>query len=255
MLDDTNVDPAAAGQSTTNDPQPQGGQSEGTPSGTNDAPSNTPNNLKGKTSDDIVKMYGEAQSQIGKLSTELGDLRKFREQMNPVLEVIQEDRDIYDKLDNTLKKKAGVVVPDKPSGETVNTDNETRSVVESQIINQFIDRNGINTLDQETKGKVLSQVGKELINMYDLSGKATSSEVISKINLSTLDQKLQDALLLSKAKYGFKVDPAAEIGSISSGSLNTNSDKLSTDEAKVAKRMGVSEEDYIKNKKLLQVQE
>lgn len=247
MLDDNNADPQ--GQPAANDPQ--GGQSEVKPGNSNDAPSNIPDNLKGKTYEDIVKMYGEAQSQLGKVSGEVGELRKFREQMNPVLEVITEDKDVYDKIDTTLKKKAGVVVPEVTPDPTVEKIDETRSVVEGQIINQFADKNRLNGLDEDTRKKVFTGVGQELVRMYDPSGKLTTKEVLSKINLSTLPDALENALILVQHKAGIKIDPAAEIGSIPSGSVSTRVDKLTADEARVAKKMGLSEEEYLANKKAL----
>lgn len=249
MLDDTpNADPQ--GQSATNDPQ-KGGQSEGngaTPT-SNDAPLNTPDNIKGKSYEDLVKMYGEAQSQLGKMSGEVGQLRQFRDQMNPVLEVITEDREVYDKIDTNLKKKAGVVVPETSTPKTEEVD-DTRSTLENRIIREFFDKHGITTLEPEKRDKLGQAISKQLLNMYDPSGKLSANEIVSKIKLNDLSNSLEDAFILAKAKTGIEIDLAAEIGSMPSGSVNTKVDKLSPEEEKVAKKQGLTPEQYLESKKL-----
>lgn len=252
-------DPAAAGQSPANDPQ-QGGQSAGTAptSGApaSSAPSQIPENLQGKSTEELVKMYGELSQKMGEHSGELGTLRDYKNKMDTVLQVVYEDRNLYDSLDGALKKKAGVS-DTQPTGQpaTPQADNETREVVESQLINQFADKHGLNTVPAEKRRDLFAELGNELVDIYDPTRKKTPTEVIKSIPLKALPGALEKAMTLYKARAGgdsgLPTPSNGEIGSMSAGSIQSQTVSLTEAEKAAAKKMRISEDDYLVNKKAL----
>lgn len=259
MLDTPQVDPAVAGQSAGNDPQ--GGQSSGTPNPSPAAPSQptTPENLQGKSQDELVKMYGDLNKKLGEQGGELGNLRKYKQQMDAVLEVIAKDQPLYQNVETALKKAAGTVednagsVPTGQATPSSDGDAETRSVVEGQLINEFAKDNGLNGLTDTEKAQVFQAIGKELVEIYDPSGKKNPSEVIKSIPLPGLRKALDKSFVLVQAKAGVSVGSRAEIGGIPSapGGSNQNKGSLSPAELEVAKKQGVTPDEYLKNKQLL----
>ncbi len=234
---------------------PEGGKTEGQ----ENAPlQSVPKNLEGKSQNDLIKMYGELERKIGEQGTELGQKRQFEKEMGVVLQAIYANPDVKSGVEKEMQKILGV--EPKKNGETKG--DESREVLEGQIIGGFLERKGLYALPQEEQAQAVNGIARELREMLDPSGKKTNEQIGKEIDLRNLpvylekaytlanrDGEIQKAVKTGLAKAG--VGRAGIIGGIqSSGNVN-ESETLSEDERHVAKRLGISEEDYLKNKKKL----
>lgn len=250
MLENNPQADPESGQSVNNDPQ--GGQSSGNNQPSAAPSNNIPENLKGKSAEDLVKMYGEAERKLGQQGSEVGELRKYKEQMDVVLDTIYKNPDLYKSVESAMTKQNQPQQPAEQADQTNSADAETRQVVEGQIINQFADRAGLNDMSPEDKQKTFTGIANEIVDMYDPTRRSQPSEIIKKLPLSSLNKILDKAYTLYQKTSGVETNPRAEIGSVASGSLSSPQGKGLTEEEKsIARKQGVSEEDYLKNKTLL----
>lgn len=249
----------------TEDPQ---GQSQ-TPSSTSEVTAgekNTqnapkqdlPEKLQGKDAAEIAKMYAEAERKLGEAGNELGQHRKFQQEMAVVLQAINADSDLKASVEKQLRKMAGDE-PDKPEkniGERKSDD--TRKVVEAQVIQQFEQRVGLNALTFEEKEKVYKKIGDELLDILDPSGNKSYNEVLDSVDLSRLPRLLDKAYILAtqdsdtqkqidEAVARARENSEGMIGNIPSSGGNSTGQSLTADQQKVARRLGISDEDYLKS--------
>ena len=237
---------------------PEDGQTKGQ----ENAPlQSVPDNLKGKTTTDLVKMYGELEHKLGAQGTELGQARKFQEEMAIVLKAIEQDPDVKSGVEKNMRKVMGITEDSPKSGESKSssTDTETRRAVEGQIIREFEEKSGLNTLDQEKKAEVFKRIGDELSDMLNPGGNKSYSEVLDSVNLTKLPAMLEKAYFLADREGIVKKaaeegrakamqDRGGIIGNISSSSRQEGSDTLTSEERLVARKLGISDEDYLKSK-------
>ena len=210
-----------------------------------------PEKLQGKSDSELVKMYVELEKKIGEQGNELGQARKFQQDMALVLETIEANPNLKTEIQKELKKATGFKEPDvnKPSQDSTKTD-ETRRAVEAQIIKEFEGTHGLNSLNQEEKAKTYSKIGDELIDMFDPSGKKTTAQILDEIDLTKLPRMLEKAyFLVNRGEGENRAQKEGMIGSIPSSSSVSDSEGLNQDERKAAKRLGISEDDYLKQKK------
>ena len=261
-MDDTKTTVPPKGQTEetkTVPPTPEGGQ---TKEGQEKALSQSvPDNLKGKTSDDLIKMYGELEHKLGAQGTELGQARKFQEEMAVVLKAIYADDRTKQDVERNMRKVMGISEDSSnKNGETKNTQSdETRKAVEGQIIQDFEGKHGLDTLDPEKKQEVFKKIGDELAEMLDPGGNKTYAQLLDSINLTKLGNMLDKAYFLAdrdgivkKAAESGRMkaiqDRGGIIGNISSSGRSEGKNTLDAEEKLVAGRLGISEEDYLKSK-------
>ena len=234
-----------------------------------EAPSELPEKFKDKSPQEIAKMYVELEGKIGDQSKEVGDLRDYQRKMDSVLQAIWSDPNIYNQVDLQIKKISGVElpetkppdekkIPDKPEekkAELPQPDLDTRKALESQIINDFFRRYGIDQLEPEKRREAQVKLGTALAEMHDPGGKKPYPQIMSEISLQKLPRFLENAYLIANkdsltSQAAGKTDEGA-IGSIpSSASTTAESLTLSPAEREVAKKQGISEEKYLQRKKV-----
>ena len=242
---------------------PPGSESGETPE-KKEAPENkVPENLKGKEPGELVKMYGELERKLGEQGHELGEKRKFEQQMSLVLQAIYSDSEMTERVKAKIAELSG----QKPKGDTKETkietkDTETRQAVEAQLIREFENKTGLSNLDSEKRGEVNQKIGQELAEMLDPSGKKTYAEILDSIDLSRLPTYLDKAYKLAdldgeiqgvvqEASVKARQNSNAAIGNIPSGGISASDVTLTPAERETARKMGIPEEDYLKNKKEL----
>lgn len=237
---------------------PAKGQTETTPSGVNDGQVKDnaallPKNLEGKTTEEIFKMYSEAERKIGEMSAEVRQARETQAKYQPILDTIWENPDLFTAVESALQKNAT-----SPSGETKTqvqppVQDETRTATEGLIISRFEDRYGINKMADAERVELKQKIGQEIL---DLTGQS-----LSQLPLNRLETVLEKAYVLAnkdKLREAGKLEGLAEanennagaFGAIpSSSSDRTESVTLSAKEREVANKLGIGPEKYLEGKK------
>jgi len=254
------------GQTTTTDTVPDSSQAGQTTDIKADSNQSVPDNLKGKDSNDLIKMYGDLERKLGEQGAELGQKRKFEQEMGLVLQAIHADPNIKASVEKELKKIVGVKDPDNTAS-TSTTDSkpdkttvETRQAVESQILGKFEEKHGLDSLPADKKAEVYKKIGDELAEMLDPGGTKTYAQVLGSVNLMKLPGMLDKALFLAEkdqviakateeGRAKAQVSRAGAIGTIPSFGTSSGGDSLSADERDTAKKLGISEKDYLDSKK------
>ena len=259
MADDINKAPDEGQAKVTETPStPKDGQ-VGT--GETAPKQSVPEKLQGKSSEDLISMYGNLERKLGEQGHELGEYKKFRQDMDLVLNAIYADPDTKSLVEKNMRKLSGVD-QNSSNRDQPQVDprvSETRSAMEAQIINGFAAKNGLDSLPAEQRPEVFKKIGDELVDMLDPTGTKTYAQVLAGINLQKLPSLLEKAYYLAdkdgmidkataQARAKFQQNASAAIGSMSSAG-GSNEERLSPEERETAKKLGVSEADYIKYKK------
>jgi hypothetical protein len=244
---------------------PASGQAETKPQ---EAPSEVPEKFKGKSPQEIAKMYVELEGKIGDQSKEIGEAREYQRKMDAVLQAIWSDPNLYNQVDLQIKKISGVDVPDtkppevpkapeKPDekkDQVPQPDLDTRKAMESQIINDFFRRYGIDQMEPEKRRESQVKIGTALAEMLDPGGKKSYQQIMTEVSLQKLPRFLENAYIIANkdsltTQAVGKADEGA-IGSIpSSGSGVAETLTLSPEEREIAKKQGITEEKYLTRKK------
>jgi hypothetical protein len=227
-----------------------------------EAPSTSP--YAGKSTEDLVKMYTELEKKLGEQSGELGEHRKYRDQMDVVLRAIYSDTDLYNKVDTKIKEQQGITteVPKETKAPEVapTVDNDTRRAVENQIIADFERKYGLENLPPEKKREMHVKIGNALARLADPGGKKTYAEILNSISLQNLPSFLEDSYFIAnkselietaklEALTRNRENEGATIGSIPSSSGNSSSVELTPAERETAEKMRIPPDKYLERKK------
>jgi hypothetical protein len=220
--------------------------------------------FEGKSAEEISTAYkaleaklGEQSKEVGQTRTQLAEMSNTQQQLNYILQVIGSDPKLYQEVDKAVRKAANQQGAQTP---TSFTSDDTRTALESQIINDFSARKGIVNLPVEEQKQVHTKVGAILLDLLDPGGKQTVPQVLSNVSLQKLPRLLDYAYTIvanpamieqAKAQALAEKESAEQgaIGGIASGGDTTNEANLTREEREVAKKMGVSEEKWLEQKK------
>lgn len=261
IMADENQDPSKSGQSeetTQNDPD--SGQESGQSESKATEPSNIPENLAGKSVEDIVKMYGELERKLGEQSATVAEAKKLKKNQQLLADAIMSDPKLAQQVEGALRKKMGIESDDSGGDEddkkTDKSSEDLRRYSENKIISEFSDEFGLTELKSEEREKALKEVGQQLADLVDPTGKKSMSEVLSSVSLEKLPDLLRKSYFLTNMENIMSGDKSSlsnlsALGRISSagGSSDQESGGLTPEEKEVAKKLGVSEEKYLKRKK------
>jgi len=216
-----------------------------------------PKNLEGKTAEEILKMYSEAERKIGEQSGEVREARETVARWQPIIDTIWENPEIFQSLETALQKKSNPSdnTPKETPVQATPDQSETRTATEGLIISKFEDRYGIDKMPDSERVELKQKIGQEI---FDLTG-----QTISQLPLSKLETVLEKAFILAnkdKIREAGKLEGIAEsqgnyagmIGAIPSSSGQTESITLSQKEREVAQKLGISAEKYLERKKQAQ---
>ena len=226
------------------------------------------NKFAGKSPEELAKAYSELEKKLGDSSNELGELRKFREQMDVVLQAIWADQDVYNSVDKKIKEIRGVPVENGQTQTNVEgspqitspVDTDTRRALEAQIIDQFERRYGLDGLDPTKRREEHTKLGTALAEMLDPGGTKTYQEILNSVSLARLPKYLENAFFLAnrdeliekeklKALTQNRENEGAAIGSLPSSSGSASNLSLTAAEKEAASKMKISEDKYLERKK------
>ena len=212
---------------------------------------NTLTNGKFKSPEDLVKAYGELEKKLGEQGDEIRQSREFATVVQPLLEVVKNDPELFKQNDAKLRNEPTSDESDtKKEDKTTVQDVEVRGSLVDMAIAKFEQEHGIDKLSAEERKSIRQKIGDEV---YDLTGRK-----IDEVDLRRLSPILDKAYILAnkdnlvdKSKLEALVSANGEkegaIPGVPSSSEKTET-QLSPDEAKVAEKFGLTREEYISGK-------
>jgi len=209
----------------------------------------TPNKFEGKSTEEVIKAYEEAQKLIGSQGEKLGRTTKEKEELekeinklNYLAEVITNDPELYKQVEAKIKGTTEEK-PEQPD--------DVRQTITGNVIKEFEQKFGLDKLPDEKAQAIRTAIGQKVerltgrsINDVPLSQLAETLE--SGYTLATANDREEQARLKGIAEARENRD--AEFGSIPSSGVNATQVTLTPGEKEAARKLGISEEDYIKYK-------
>lgn len=211
--------------------------------------SQVPEKFKDKSPEEIVKAYDELSKTIGKQGEELGKTRKEKEELdkqinnlNKLVQIIESDPSLFAAVEAKIK---GTPAQEAPVRDDV------RESVTANVFKEFEKNFKIDILPDERAKDLRAKVGNEIMS---LTGKKIEDIPLSDLpillekgyRLATMDDKEEQARLQGMIEA--RQNKEGEFGSIPSSGVNAQQKSLTPDEQRVARRLGISDEDYLKYK-------
>jgi phage I-like protein len=277
MTDNTKTSvPSTEGQTQTE--QPSGGTEPGSgKKQDSEVPSQIPDNLKGKSEQELIQMYQGLEKKIGEQSEEVNQARKkvknaeeSEKNIQVLMSTLQSDEKLYKQVQQGINKYLYGDTEDTSSaegngdaGKTTRKQgkvpDDTRRTVQKQIVSNFYNKYGIDKLDADGFKQEQGKIGNALANILDPSGKKSIRQIFNEVPLDQLDGYLESAYIVAnKDKIKKSAETAgilnaqqnksASIGSLSSSTGEGGSTTLTAEERIVAKNLGVSDKDYLESK-------
>lgn len=192
---------------------------------------------KYKTPQELEKAYRDLESRFGEQGKELGEAREFQAVMAPIVELAKNDEEVFKILDKKLRK-----VEDAPQKDKAQANEELKTVASDLLLARFEEKHGIDKLSKDDQAKLRKEIGSQVTEM--------TGQPYSQIDLRRLSSVLEKAYLLAKPsqKSETQDDDDASIGSLptSPGKAETT---LSSEEATVASKLGLTREQYLAGRK------
>lgn len=198
---------------------------------------------KYKTPEELAKAHKELETKLGSQSEEIRKTKEFAEIVNPILEEIRNDPELFDALDKKLRSKDQ---PDnsQPKDSANDKVDDVRSVASDLILQRFEEKYGITKLPLEEQAALRGNIGDAITR---LTGKS-----FNQVDLRQLSNVLEDAYIIAnKDKLINKEALVEATGSIPSipTSSGTTEETLTSQEARVAEKLGLTRDQYISGKK------
>ena len=205
-------------------------------------------NGKFKSAEDVAKAWSEREGLLGKQSEEVRQSREFMETINPLLEEIRNDPEVFNKLDERLRKRGQ---PSTPTNAETTNDEKTKEMRESAqklILAKFEEKYGISKLSTEDQVTMRHKIGGIVTSL--------SGTDFNHVDLRRLDDVLENAYIIANTDKSKLAVPTSEAGEGAAiPGLSSSSEKgvsiLTPEEAKAADKMGLSREQYLEGKKKL----
>ena len=272
MVDDNKVSPPETGEK---EQKTVTGDSGGPATKVStEAPLNLPEKLKGKSGEEITKMYLELERKAGEQSATVSEAKELKKQTDTLLRAIWSNPELYRQVEhgiNTYLSGEGVPdtrgKPSKPDGgeEAAGTGvspevADLRKATENRILDEFRSEYGYNNLPEKENQEKFTKTAVVLAEILDPSGKKSVAQIVKGIPLNQLPKYLRYAHRIAhfdnigeqakrSALASVEENRAAAIGSFPASSGQAKgSIQLSEREREVARKMGISEEDYAKQK-------
>lgn len=197
----------------------------------------------------LAQTYKEARKGLSEQGQKLKDLENFKSQVEPFLQAVYQDKELYDQISKRLggEKETKDDKKDKPAYDP--RVDEIQSLTEQQIIKEFEKESGISKLAPEKQAELRAKIGE---NMREWIGNG-------RVDLQRLPKYLNDAFDLVKARGGYEApqEETIEIPSYGFGSPRAaqaaikgmSVSSLSPAELKAAKASGLTAEEYLQQKK------
>lgn len=208
-------------------------------------PASTFTEGKFKSHEEAEKAYGDLEKKLGEMGEELGKSREFAQVVQPLLETVRNDPELFALIDKKLQGKAN----DTPSEKKEAID-DVRDSTANMLIERFEEKYGITRLDPDKKKVMREKIGDTIQEMTGQTAKT--------LDLRRLPDTLERAYFLAnkdalieksklEALVSAKGNSEGSIPSISSTPGKTEK-TLSPEEHKVAGKMGLTDEEYLTSK-------
>ncbi len=246
---------------TTSDPG-SSSQGQSQPTSTEAHSQELPENFRGKSAVEIANMYQNLEKKMGEQSKEIGDIRKLKGDMDQVLQVLWKNPELFSQVERELLRSQGHELPEvrdpksERGAEPKKDGNEDiRSEAQTRVISSFEQKFKIQELPADRRKQLNKQIATEFAELRDPNGNKPVSQLIKETPVDQLEKFLEKAYWLavkeSFVERGTSIDMAS-IGSLGAGGGKPDtSHGLSDREAQIASKLGVSPEEYAKNKKNL----
>lgn len=260
MVVESNV-PVESGTPTSDPGSSSPGQSSTQPTV---APSqNIPENLRGKTPEQLAEMYTHLEKKLGEQSSEVSTTRKMKEDMQIVLQAIGSDPEIYRKVERRVAELQGGALPEtrepgKGDGEAskpTKDDSDVRKAEQTRAISEFETKFKLTEMPTEKRADLNKKIANELSELADPGGTKSVAQIIADTPVNLLPKYLEKAYWLAQKDALLSGDSSiqdfASIGgmSASSGKSEASDDALTEHELKIAEKLRVDPKKYAKSKK------
>lgn len=219
------------------------------------------------------KEYLKMAEDLGQYRKKAEDFDEFQKRVNPVLETLLSDPELYKEVVRKHNKRLGIAVDDDKSNDGKDDkgnpatptppnpkNDDTREALVNSITADFEKEFGLDKLAEDVRKEVNSKVIGELKDILDPNDNKTVVQVLQDVSLKKLRHYLEKAYYLATkddqikaAVEAGKAEALGEgtgiIGTMPSGSTTTQQTGLSAKEKEIARKMGVTEEKYLENKK------
>lgn len=238
------------------------------------APLQLPEKFKGQTPEQIAKAYVELESKLGEQSKTVEEAKKIQEDADTLLRAIWSDPDLYRQVEAGVKKYTRG--ESLPSRETVqpkkgdeapkvdSTISDLKTAEENRVLNDFFNKYGYNKLDEKTRKDSYAKLSTAVAELVDPGGKKPIREIFASIPVTKLSRYLENAhFIANKEKVIEQARNSAILsqeenrdGAIGSFAASSVKDRgtvtLTAREREVARKQGISEDEYAKQKALIQ---
>lgn len=206
---------------------------------------------KYRSAEDLAKAHSELESKLGEQGREVQQSREFQAIVQPLLDVIRNDPELFKAVDEKMRNLEPETKKEKDKKE-VSPENlrDVRDTAADLLLARFEEKHNIDKLPVEDRKRIRSNIGDKI---YEMTG-----QNLNGVDLRRLGSVLENAFDLVKAKTDDKstletlaaIQKANEAGMpsvpASSGKTETT---LTSEEADVAERLGLSREQYLQGKK------
>lgn len=208
---------------------------------------------KYKSQDELVDAYKEAENKLGEQGDELRQGREFAQVVQPILDLIRNDPELFKQLDEKLRdgKSDESSKADTKGKESTVVQGENRKAIADLMLAKFEEKYKIPQLSPEDARKLRGKVADQIYRTY--------GKVYHEVDLTKLDAALEDAYLLAnkdklieKSKLegsDLATEDEGGIPSISS-SPGKGGTVLTSEEATVAEKLNLTREQYLEGKKV-----
>lgn len=263
MATDSSV-PVDSGTPVSDPGSSSPGQSQQKPSTEAPSQTNIPENLRGKTPEQLAEMYTNLEKKIGEQSSEVSTVRKMKQDMDIVLQAIWSDPETYRKVERKVAELQGGALPETrtPSGEgdgeagkaPKKENSDVRIAEQNRAISEFETKFKLTELPTDKRSDLNKKIANELVELVDPGGKKSVSQVIAETPVHLLPKFLEKAYWLAQKDAllsgGTSLQDFASIGGIPSSSGKSESeDALTEHELKVAQSLRVDPKKYAQSKK------
>jgi hypothetical protein len=255
---------APQGQASQTQDVPKSSSEGQTSAKTTEALSNQPEKFQGKTTEELIKMYGELERKLGEQSSLVSEARKLKENQEILAKAIYSDPKIAKSVEQAVTALYGSDTEtsgkkgDEEAARTVDPQvADLRRASENRVIAEFSTHYGFEKMKPDERQDMMKKVGSKLADMVDPSGKLSMAEVISNISLERLPVMLEDAYWLANKDNiidkGSLPQDVASIGRFSSSTSKSEGQEvqLTDKERDIAAKLGVKLDNYLKQKQQL----
>lgn len=206
------------------------------------------------TPEKLAKSYKDARTGLADQGQKIKAAEDFQTQVSPVLKAIYGNPDLYKQVLGEVEKLYGKTEDPKKEDSKVTHDprvDELSGITEAQIIKDFENETKINSIKDLDTSKVKSEIG-QIMKRWLAPGASPS--------LQQLPTMLRDAWTIYKGNHNIQDEPEETpnlyLGFGTPRAIQSSIEKmdvgsLSPQERKAAEKMGLTPEEYLKEKKAI----